>query len=410
MVAALLAAVASGAPAHAAVAPPACDVILVSPAFAHDHALVCVHPDSQGTRVLAVTTTAGRTWRDAAMSGLVRPAGPLGAALTVTLSPAFANDHTLFATTGSGTYASKDFGATFVPVDTLTKAGGTDNPVAFFATSSAVLPAGESGPRVLLAYADSPLPALIDPATDSRRPALGVPGLGALRFVAQPAAAQPAAAQPSLADDLLAVVDVPDSATDDHAAVYRCDAALTCAQPLFAFPPGIRFGTESRLTAMPDRSLLAVLADRHSNPQVWRSTDGGATFTPMRSVARVVASLGRGGAPPTVSFAATASHPHRVYLRVEASMPSTGWKSDSPPASQLFRSDDSGVTWRLLAYGRSVFQPGARGTLPWRLGPANGHLIQLAPDGRLFADGSSETVTTTWCSVDGGVRWTAGCR
>ncbi|MBV9369916.1 MAG: exo-alpha-sialidase [Frankiales bacterium] len=387
----------------------------MSPAFGHDHALVCVHPDSQGTRVLAVTTTAGRTWRDAAMSGLVRPTGPLGAALTATLSPAFGSDHELFATTGSGTYASTDFGATFTPVDTLTKAGATDNPVAFFATSSAVPLAGGSGQHVLLAYAASPLPALIDPATDSRRPALGVPGLGALRFVAQPAAGQSSAGQASAgqssnADDLLAVVNVPDSPTDDHTAVYRCDAALTCAQPLFVFPAGIRFGTQSRVTAMPDHSLLAVLDDSHGSPQVWRSIDGGATFTPMRSVARVIAALGRGGAPPSVSFAATAAHPHRVFLRVEASMPVTGWKSGSPPASQLFRSDDSGVTWRLVAFGRSVFQPGSRGTLPWRLGPANGHQIQLAPDGRLLADGSSEAVTTTWCSVDGGMRWTAGCR
>ncbi|MDQ1748204.1 MAG: repeat-like domain [Frankiaceae bacterium] len=402
LAAGLAAAACVGGTAHATTTPPACDAILVSPAYAHDHALVCVHPDGQGTRVLAVSTTAGTTWRDAKMAGLVRPSGPLGAALTATLSPAFASDNALYATTGSGTYVSTDFGATFSPVDELAKGGATDNPVAFVGRLSTDALVGGGAARVLLAYADSPLAALIDPANGSRRPALGVPGLGALRFVAPPSASGP--------DGLLAVVNVSDSATSDHAAVYRCDADLTCAQPLFAFPAGTRFGTDSRVVVMPDHSLLATLADGASSPQPWRSTDGGKTFVPMRSVAKVIAALPAGGAPPTIAFAATATRPHRVYLRVEASMPRTGWTPGSPPASQLFRSDDSGATWRLVAYARSAFQPGAPGSLPWRLGPALGRQVQITPDGRLLADGASETAVTTWCSMDGGRRWTMGCR
>lgn len=377
--------------------------MLVSPAYVHDRMLVCVHPDPQGVRIVSVTTTAGRTWRDAAMSGLVRPAGPLGADLTATISPSFATDHALFATTGSGTYVSTDLGATFRAVDTLTKPGAIDNPVPFEGQAS-TLPVGtpRSQPHVLLAYADSPLPAVIDPATATRRSVVGVPGEGALRFVVTQSN--------GAADEVLAVVNDPDAVGGDHAAVYRCDASLTCAQPLFSFPAGIRFGVASRMRVLPDRSLLATLADADSTPQVWRSTDGGVTFTAVRSVSAIIGALTRAGARPAVSFAVTAARPRRLYLRVESTMPPTGWKSGTPPASQLFRSDDDGTTWRLIAYGRRSSQPGKRGTLPWRLGPGTARQVQVTPDGRLFADGSSEVTSTTWCSIDGGVHWSPGCR
>jgi len=387
--------------ASTASAPPACDVVLVSPTYAHDRTLLCVHPDSQGVRVIAITTTAGRTWHDTAMAGLER-SGPLDTSLTLTVSPRFANDHAIFATVSSGTYISTNLAATFSPVDTLSTDGGTDNPVAF-AGSLTPLPATPSTQQhVLLAYADAPLAAVIDPADGTRRAVLGVPGRGALRFVVPPSARAP--------DGALVIVNDPDVPTGDHAAIYRCDATLTCVEALFAFPAGIRFGTDNHLVLAPDGSLLATLVDRHGAPQLWRSTNGGASFTVMRSVMKIIDGLPPTSASPFISVTASAAHPHRLYLRVEAPMPRTGWKPGMAPASQVFRSEDSGATWRLVAYGRSAFQPGTRGTLPWRLGPANGRQIQLAPDGRLFADGSSETLATTWCSIDGGVHWTAGCR
>jgi hypothetical protein len=394
-------AVIGGGAAEAAAPPPMCDVVLVSPAYQRDRTMVCVHPDSQAARVLAVSTNAGRTWRDPAMSGLVRPAGPSAIPMTVTFSPAFAEDRALFATTGSGTYVSTNLGATFTPVDALTKAGAIDNPVAFVGRMTSLPVGADSGPRVLLAYAGQ-LAALIDPAGGVRSPVVGVPGRGALRFVVFPSPSAPAGA--------VAVVNESDVPSGDHAAVYRCDAALTCAEPLFAFPAGIRFGLDSRLRLLPDRSLVALLVDGHGVPQVWRSTDGGATFTAWQSVHKLLPAGDGTAIPPTLAFAATAARPRRVYLRVETSMPSTGWRPGAPPASQLFRTDDAGVTWHRVAYARTLGQPGPRGTLPWQLGPGAGRQIQLTPDGRLLADGSAEALATTWCSLDGGLRWTAGCR
>jgi hypothetical protein len=334
------------------------------------------------------------------MSGLARPVGASGVPLTVTMSPVFAVDKALFATTGSGTFVSKDLGATFAPVDALTKAAVNDNPVAFVGRLTP-LPVSDDGPRVLLAYAGTQLPALIDPATGSRRPVIGVPGRGALRFIVPASPSAPAGA--------IAVVNDPDADGGDHAALYRCDAALTCAEPLFAFPAGNRFGRDSRLAMLPDGSLLASLDAADGAPMIWRSTDAGKTFETWHSVARLLPSSGAGVVPSTVAFAASARWPRRLYLRIETPMPATGWKAGSPPASQVFRSDDAGSTWRRVGYVRAPSQAGPRGNLPWRLGPGNGRQIQLAPDGRLLADGSADRLDTTWCSLDGGVRWTAGC-
>jgi hypothetical protein len=254
---------------------------------------------------------------------------------------------------------------------------------------------------VLLAYASPQLPALIDPASGTRYPVAGVPGRGALRFAMPHTPDAPAGA--------LAVVNEQDAGAtpSEHAHVFRCDARLTCAEPLFAFPAGIRFGTDSRVAVHPDGSVVAVLASNDGAERVWRSTNGGATFTEWQSAMRLIARLEAVGTAPRVSFATSAAAPRRLYLRIEQSPARSGWPATAPPASQVFRSDDGGTSWRRVAYAPGIGQRGPRGNLPWLIGGVGG--IHLTPDGRLLADGSTETLTTTWCSLDGGKRWYAGC-
>ncbi|HVF03514.1 MAG TPA: sialidase family protein [Frankiaceae bacterium] len=384
----------------AAAAPPMCQDIVVSPAYRRDRTVFCVHrgtPDAR--RVLAVSVNGGRTWRDAALTGLLRPAGVSGIALTLSVSPAFGTDRTLFVTTGSGTFLSTDLGQSFRLVDALTKPHTDGNPVPFVGRLSA-LPLGDTAPRLLLAYAGTQVPALIDPGDGSRRPATGVPGRGALQFVVRASATAP--------DGALAIVNEPDGPAD-HAVVYRCDGSLTCAVPSFAFPSGTRFALHSRVRLLPDGSLVAVLSKGGAADTVWRSTDGGATFAVWAPVARLLDAAERaGGDRPVVTLASTHGLPRRLYARVEVASPATRWRPGAPPASQLFRSDDGGATWRRIGYGRAMFQPGPHGNLPWA-GDGQPGEIELAPDGRLLASGSADSVFTTWCSLDGGKRWYAGC-
>ena len=401
LIGAIVAIAGSVVPATAASAPPQCLDVFVSPAYRQDRTLWCVHRDGEGRRLLAVTGDAGRSWRVPAMAGLLRPAGPSGTLLTLSVSPSYATDKSLFATTGSGTFVSRDRGETFAPVDAMTKALTERNPVPFVGRPSVDPVADNPEPRVLLAYASPQLPALIDPLSGIHMPVMGVPGQGALRFVVPASPAAPAGA--------LAVVNEadPGGASSEHARVFRCDARLTCAEPLFSFPSGIRFGNDSRLAVHPDGSVVAVLASNDGAERVWRSTNGGATFMEWRSVMRLIAPLEAAGTAPRVWFATSPATPRRLYLRVEQSPARGGWPATAPPASQVFRSDDGGASWRRVAYARGVGQRGRRGNLPWLFAGVGG--VHLTPDGRVLADGGTDTLNTTWCSLDGGKRWYAGC-
>lgn len=398
----LSAAVSAAAPASPS-APPLCESVVVSPAYRTDRTLVCVHRGPDHARILAVSRDRGRTWHVPAMSGLVRPPGLSGVKISVALSPRFGADRALYATTGSGTFVSTDFAETFGPVDALTKPSDRANPVAFVGRPAPLPTGAVSEPTVLLAHAGGRMSGIIDPRERTRRIAIGVPGVGAMLFVVPPVADAPAGSL-TIVNEEAAVGDGP-----SHAQVYRCDAALTCAERLFTFPDGHLFSVTAQLLRHPDGSFVAVLSgddEPHGSTRVWRSTDGGATFTPWRAVERLLAPSEAGVAPPYVAFASDAAAPRRVYLRVETAVGMHGWWKSAPPASQIFRSDDAGATWRRVGYSFALGQPGKRPTFPWRAG---GWMLQVTPDGRLLADGGNDAVDTTWCSVDGGRRWYAGC-
>jgi hypothetical protein len=374
--------------------------MLVSPAFQRDRTIVCVHrAHSAAQRVLAVSRDRGKTWRTPSMTGVVRPPDLAGIPLTAVLSPAFGTDRTLVVSTGSGTFVSNDLGETFTPVDALATGGSNDdNPVAFLAPP--LVPPGGT-PAAHLAYANTRGAAIIDVAARVRRPALGVPGLGAIRFLVPSTAQAPAGA--------LALVNMPGTVPGtDRLAVYRCDAALTCTEPLFSFPPGVVLSPGGWVRLLPDGSVAAFLARGASTPALWRSTDGGRTFARWASADVLVAAADvTGGAPARVALA-TGGRSQHWYLRVEKARPGGGWPEGAPPASQVFRSDDAGQTWRRVAHALGLGQPGKRGNLPW-VSAGRGATIAVAPDGRLLADGSGDALTT-YCSVDGGRRWTVGCR
>lgn len=388
-------------PAARAVAPPGCEAIWVSPAYRKDHVLLCTHvaDSALGHLVLAVSRDGGRSWRTQPMTGLVRPADYTGIPLSITLSSAFASDNALVATGRSGSFVSTDLGQTFTALDPLTPGGVVDNPVGFL--SDPVLAASGEESRFHIAYASDRLSAIIDVAGRVRTPVAGVPGRGARRFS-------------MLAGGPIAFVYESDPAgAEQTLAVYRCNATLTCAERSFAFPSDMTLGQGvGRVQLLPDGSVLAVLLSETTwRPVMWRSTDAGRTFAVWRPAQRLIDAVDAFPAGLSVSVAANTSIPRRLYLRVEGQRPGPVWRKGAPPASQVFRSDDGGTSWRRVAYRRGEGQPGPRGTLPWTYvggGDDRAH-IQLTPDGRLLAAGATDTLRTTFCSLDGGVRWTAGC-
>jgi hypothetical protein len=392
--------------------PPACELVIVSPAYSHDHVLLCTYRTASNSEFeIGVSGDAGHSWRTPAMVGLVQPSDGTGT-LTLTISPSFASDHMLFATTESGTYASSDLAESFTALDPLIKSGVTGNPMAFVAPTRSVL--SGPAPTVQLAFASTRTSGVYDVDARLHEPVTGVPGRGALRFLVSPVAGS--------ASVSLAFVDETDPLTaDDTLAVYRCDTSLTCAERLFAFPSDLSFAQGTgRLQLTPDgRTIVVTLAGPMTRSgqavEVWRSTDGGRTFGRWSSLEKLLSPvIAASGQTVRIGLAVSPTNPKRAYLRVQgARPPRAGWSSSAPPALQLFRTDDGGATWRRVAYGLGVAQRGAKGTLPW-VNPARGQdsaQLLMTSDGRLFAVGGDEHATsTTYCSLDGGVHWTAGCR
>jgi hypothetical protein len=394
-------------------APPPCETVHVSPDFAHDHTVVCVsRAGSTAPRILGVSRDGGRSWHAPAMAGLVRPDGSSGIPLAASLSPAYSTDHDLFVTTGSGTFVSTDLGENFAALDPLATGGGTDgNPVPYVTTAPALLPGLPTGPRVFLAYASTRVSATVDVAARTHQPVPGVPGYGVLRFTVPPVWDGDAASG-------LAFVYEAEVAqtTAERLVAYRCDARLTCSQRLFSFPADVSLDPSvDRVTLLPDRrTIVAVLSSQSTRSlHVWRSTDGGVTFTPWQSIEALLGPVStRSGMEARVGLGAAPGDSHRLYLRIHGGRGRNGW--GGPPAEQVFRSDDGGTTWRRVAYGLGPGQPGRRGTLPWSLmaGGGDGAQLSIAPDGRLFTvggQGGGRLLFTTYCSLDGGLHWTAGC-
>jgi hypothetical protein len=395
---------------NAAPMPPACEIVLVSPEYRQDATVLCIYRTrSDADRLIGVSRDRGRTWRTPTMTGLTRPAGPAGTQLSAVLSPGFAIDHSLFVTTGSGTFVSTDLGETFVLVDALATGAVDGNPVAFMKESPVwgdhIYIHRES---VALLFIGG-IPALVDVTDRVHQLVPGVPGRGASLFVVAPNFHTDT---PGLA---FAHVPTAGASAPGTLAVYGCDASFTCAEQRFVFPEGLELLHDAlSVRLMLDGSYVVLLRSSVDySTHVWRSTDG-RTFVPWSAAERLVAPVSRAsGQLPEVSVAPDPVLPKRAYLRVEGYRSLAGpWAAGAPPASQIFRTDDGGATWHRIAFGRGLGQAGPRGTIPWvglSRGSDRAH-IQVAPDGRIFAVGDAGSVTlTTFCSLDGGAHWTVGC-
>ena len=386
MALALAALVAGMAPGHAAELPQ-CRVMDLSPDFAKDGTAFCA--DSGTTRyVVYRTTDRGRSWTRV---GADSPWLPDGSRVTqVVVSAGFAQDRTVYLTTTSMVYVSRDAGKSFLPADLLS--GDT------------------SGRRVFTRYVDA------------------TTGIAYLLFGSyqsparlQPPAREPVgAALPANTDRFLLPSRV--SADADplllafsgrgeslRSTVYACSVRLDCLDARGSFPSGAKGAWRSPRYST-DKTLYFVTAQNAFT--FLRSTDGGRTVKPFTALnaalAPVTAAIRKDGippGPPTMAFGPNG----RIYVRV-----ATGLVWAGKPAQVLLRSDDNGKRWKQVGVQYALGST-ARGNLPFDAVPDTGHenttQLYATQDGRLFAmgDGFGENDIGPWCSVDGGVKWYRTC-
>jgi hypothetical protein len=414
----VLAVVATAAGAGGPAALPGCERVVVSPAYLADGVAFCAGTElrfSGGvvTRTVRVWVShdRARTWHSVAANGL--PQGDSLSFVDVAVSPAFADDRMVVLDLGSaGVFFSRDAGGTFqtaplvtgpvivvsAPGDGLAVPGPA--PAPFPVRHGLIVGVGRG---VTPGFSRS---VAFDPVLMNVRLVAGTDAIDQAFF-----------ASPDYATDGVAFATGVTGTTPVtmQYALYACDAGFTCRTRLFAFPASQRV---DRLTFAADYAksgtLYATTVDYLQQQRAYVSSDRGVHFTALKTLNAAMAEVYRGGATGALVLTAGRAGSRTVLARVAG-----GVSKPQPPGERVYRSDDGGHRWRLVAFGRYADVAGPRGTIPYALyyavglaGQAPTGLLTMAPDGRLLANARhpSQGGLFVWCSADGGVHWTAACR
>ena len=370
-----------------------CTHLAVTPDFATSRTAFCAAlvPNANGipVAVIARTANAGRSWQQVTTTGLVTQ--PDDARIELHVSTEYQADHALYVTlNGSGTFRSTDGGASFVLVDparghlVAARYAIAAGPVTVLTRGVLVgaLQGVAEGANNSFAL-DPPLP---------RRPIGGTPLLD-LAFAAAPDA-----------PDMLVAFGATGAGLTYHVQMFGCTPAFSCTSPRGTFPNRMDL---DRVWLSPhfatDGVVIARLRDLTTfRRRLYRSTDGGATFRPLASLQSVLDAVYAAGDTPESAVSGTIVNGRvRLYARVAHYS-----RRGEPPTEQVLRSDDVGATWRRVAIGSA--DRGVHGSVP--VSPPPG--VDDEPDGFIVATGDRLFATGTsgvFCSIDGGVRWTATC-
>jgi hypothetical protein len=385
---------------------PGCDRLVLSPGFANDRTAYCAGLDFAANRFrLYVTHDRARTWTEPTATGLP----PATTRLTdFVISPLFQYDRLLVATFSAGVYYSTDAGANFRPAP-LVNAPVTLVPAAPSLAGADAL-VGIQAHSVILAVGNRPEPGasgsvVFDPVLPSVRVVAGTDAIDRAFVVS------PDFVHDQKAFAVGATGSAPDSTTET---LYSCDVAFTCRTKLHSFPARqsvdrIWFAADYATSS----TLYATTVDVFTvRPSTYVSTNGGQTFSPIPTIQSAIADVHRAGARPAVVFAPGRAGTRTVFARVSA-----GVSAPNPPAERLYRTDDGGRRWVLVAYGRLPGAKGPRGSMPYAYGYATSEsmptptgLLISAPDDRLLMTGVWwARGRTVWCSTDRGRTWSPRC-
>lgn len=380
-----------------------CHLLALSPQFESDRTMFCVGrvPDLATRKISTyfwVSRDAGATWTRATAGGLVTSQTSVPEQLIP--SPLYETDQTLFLHTDEGIWETPDFGETFTLVDGLANPG--EGRLAPFVETV-------GGERVVFAYANHELTAKLDPP-------LHVPIVGApeaeIRFVLP--------ADFPEGGDALVVAQRPGE--DPAAILFACDAALTCTERLFEFPTRHELGSLWLGPPSPAGRTVFVETlkpgegDDWAQPTLWRSADGGRTFSEWSSVNRLLEPIATAqGRMARVGLALDPADASRAVMRISYQPKVRGRATRAtPPGEQVFLSVDAGTTWKRVSRALSWKQTGRPGTIPWNnvsqqseayLAFAGKYLIAL---GDVFAP-PPEGGQRPYCSVDLGRTWSTSC-
>lgn len=385
-----------------------CQRLVLSPDYSRDHTALCAGLDLTSFAYrLYVSHDRAHSWTTAAATGL--PDGRTAMLTDFLVSSEFAHDRMLVLSFASGVYYSTDAGSSFQLAPLVT------GPVTLVPAAPAIpgapdLASALGAHSAIVSVGHRPEPGasgsmVFDPVVPNVRAVAGTDGIDRM-FVLSPYYAHD---QKAFA--VGATGNTPDTTVE---ALYSCDVAFTCRTKLFAFPAAesvdrIWFAADYATSRMLFATTLNVYTDR---PTMYVSTNDGLTFSPIPTLQAAIGDVYRSRASASVVFAPGHTGSHTVFVRVSA-----GVSVSNPPSERLYRSDDNGRRWMLVAYGRQPGVSGARGSMPYAYAysasasiPTPTGLLTYGPDDRMLMTGIWwGHGRTAWCSPNGGRNWTPRC-
>jgi hypothetical protein len=423
-----------GAPAHATAAP-RCEAMAFSPRFAADGTMFCAtraDGDVYGFSLLR-STDRGRTWQHRSTTYPEDTGEQIDLALqAMYVEPAFPSPRTVYVQLSVGLFQAQDDGADVLRL--------TSNPLGYpwnVTQFREGVPGGPQWTSFANARGNVTYGSVVyDTALSSRqridgsphgRDVVGPPSVASHFFVAPDYVTSHKAVAIGHRQGVSTYEGKTVGILEMQA--FRCTGDFACLEPVADFGARV-MGMAGSLGGLDWMTMFS--APFPGMPPVdgphfavVQSRDGGLTWQHWTSVERLALTrevLAR-KIPPHVEVSRSPDAPRRLFMRIHYPPGTADWLGPTP-VERVFRSDDDGATWRLLAYARSPEQRGPRGTLPYNgWGPVGqaGALgwFSAQPGGRLYTLAATQTggaypnsarfsYVGPYCSPDSGVTWRRG--
>lgn len=212
----------------------------------------------------------------------------------------------------------------------------------------------------------------------------------------------------------------PSSPASSYAELFSCTPTFTCATKAYTFAAPnawvdqFQFAPDYASSGTIVVTLANTMTDRY---QILVSHDRGAHFSPVATLQQSLTRLYAAGGVGTVAISAGPTGTKSLF----AYLTGGDGRKHAPPADQLYRSDDDGHTWKLVAYNRCECSAHRPGDLPYG-SLYSSRADRITPAGIITAAGDKMMLTsvllprigpgivTVWCSSDLGRTWNVPCK